>query len=126
MQSLKSVGYITDVHVDGSLAFVVGHRSGLKVVDVSNPLQPTEIGQHEMPGQPHGVYALNQRAYVVSLDTTKGDNVGGLTIFDVSNPAAPKRLGFQQLIYGAERVWGDGACGASPRAIRLSAAGPFQ
>ena len=108
VQSLKSVGYITDVHVSNSLALVVGHKAGLKVVDASNPSQPLVIGHYEMRGNPHGVYALNQHAYVVSLDTAEGDNSGGLTIFDISDPTAPELEGFQQLIYGAARVWVEG------------------
>ena len=109
VHSLKSVGYITDVHVDGSIALVVGHPSGLRLVDVSDPERPKEIGRHDMPGQAHGVYASNGYAYVVSLDTPEGDNVGGLTIFDISAPATPRQVAFRQLIYGAERVWVDGS-----------------
>ena len=42
---------------------------GLKLIDKSDPLHPIEIGNYEMTGQAHGVYASDHRAYVVSLDT---------------------------------------------------------
>jgi hypothetical protein len=109
MQTQKNLGYLTDVHVTGSLALVVGHTGGLRLIDVASPLQPTQIGHYEIPGQSHGVYATDQRAYVVGLDTVEGDNAGGLTIFDISAPSEPKRLGFQPLVYGAERVWVEGS-----------------
>ena len=107
--SLKSVGYITDVHVDGSVALVVGHKTGHRIVDVSDPLNPKEIGHHDMPGQAHVIYASDGNAYVVSLDPPEGTGTGGLTTFDISTPANPTQLAFEQLIYGAERVWVEGS-----------------
>ena len=109
VKTLGSIGYMTDIHVTGSMAVMAGHDVGLKLLDVSDPLQPAVIGHHEMPGQPHGVYVHEQRAYVVSLELRNGDNAGGLTIFDISNPSAPRFLSFEELIYGAERVWVEGS-----------------
>ena len=100
-----SLGYIRDIHVAGSIALLADVDSGLKLVDISNPLQSKEIGHFELMGKPQAVYSSDQNAYVVTLERREGQNSGGLTIIDISDPTAPKFIGFQQLIFGAEDVW---------------------
>ena len=44
-------------HVTGSLALVADMNDGLRVIDVSDPEKPKEIGHYEAPGMTYGVTA---------------------------------------------------------------------
>ncbi len=59
---------------------------GLRVVDVSNPAQPREVGFYDTPGWAEGVAVSGAYAYVADGD--------GLRVVDVSNPAQPREVGF--------------------------------
>ena len=74
--------------LSGSHAFVACGQSGVKVVDVSNPAQPTIVGSYQTPGLSGSVAVSGHYAYVA-------DGTGGLQILDVSNPAAPLRVGYR-------------------------------
>ena len=59
--------------VSGSFAYVVDDTAGLRVIDVSNPISPTEIGFYDTPGWAYGVAVSGNLAYVA-------DDDGGLLI----------------------------------------------
>ena len=73
----------SDVEVVGELAYLAG--SGLRIIDVSNPAAPVELGALDTPGSASGIEVVGGRAYLT--------DVSGLRIIDVSNPAAPVELG---------------------------------
>jgi len=77
-----------DVQIVGTLAYVADYDVGLRVLDVSNPAIPVEVGLCGTPGHARAVDVIGPLAYVAD----SGD--GGLRIIDVSNPAAPVELGF--------------------------------
>jgi hypothetical protein len=61
--------------------------SGLRVIDVSDPAHPTEVGFYDTPGYARGVAVSGPYAYVA-------DGGSGLRVIDVSDPAHPTEVGF--------------------------------
>ena len=70
------------VQVVGTYAYVADGSSGLRIIDVSNPLAPIPKGSYDTPGNALGVQVIGTCAYV-------SDGTYGLELFDVSNPASP-------------------------------------
>ena len=85
MGSLDTLRNIPDVFVQGSYAFVAAWENGLRVVDISNPSSPSEVGFLEALSLARGVFVQGTVAIVFD---------GGLRIVDVSNPASPRPVGF--------------------------------
>ncbi|MGB6121072.1 MAG: hypothetical protein WBG80_04110, partial [Bacteroidota bacterium] len=69
--------YITAFEMDGF--------SGVKVIDVSDPMLPVEDGSFGTPGMPQSVWVADSTAYIA-------DN-NALVIYDITNPASPEQLG---------------------------------
>jgi len=79
--------YISDVYVADNYAYVVEVDSGLRIIDVSTPAFPKEVGFFDTEGYAESVYISDNYAYVA-------DWHAGLRIIDVSTPAFPKEVGF--------------------------------
>ncbi|MFQ5343005.1 MAG: LVIVD repeat-containing protein [Anaerolineae bacterium] len=84
-----------DVYVTGNpstgsgqrYAYVATEDDGLRIINVSDPAAPTEVGAYEMPGVPFlDVYVAGHYAYVAAGGS-------GLRVIDVSNPAEPYEVG---------------------------------
>jgi hypothetical protein len=74
------------VAVSGSTAYVADGTAGLRILDVSNPVLPTEIGAFSLPGwSANDVVVSGTYAYVAA-------GTEGVWMLDVSNPAAPQAL----------------------------------
>jgi len=73
---------IWDTEIIGNIAYVSGCLSGLHIMDLSNPLEPTEITF--LDGVALGVSISNNRAYYTS-------SMGGV-VLDISNPTQPQEL----------------------------------
>jgi uncharacterized membrane protein len=73
--------YTPGVVVSGDTAYVASGSSGLHLLDVSDPVNPVEIGLFDSPGEAGGVLA---------------DGSAGLRIVDVMDPADPSELGFYE------------------------------
>lgn len=86
------VGRAVDVAVEGDRAYLADPARGLRVADLSDPGQPTEIGASTVTGVPQVVAAMGSRAYVGTTAAPTGAP-GGLHIFDVSDGASPEFLG---------------------------------
>ena len=71
-----------DVKVSGGYAFVAAGRSGLSVVDVSDPASPTVVADLDTPGQVLSVAVSGNYVYAADYD-------GGLRVIDVSTPTDP-------------------------------------
>lgn len=67
-------------------AYVAAQGTGLRIVDISNPAAPTEVGFYETPGDAVDIVVANELAYVAAFE-------GGLRIIDVSQPATPTEVG---------------------------------
>ena len=66
-------GFVVDVAVAGNFAYVADGGDGLRIIDVSNPAIPTEVGFYDTPGSAAGVAVAGNYAYVA-------DGGGGLVI----------------------------------------------
>jgi len=112
---------VADVAVAGNYAYVADEVGGLRIIDVSNPAAPTEVGFYDTPGNAYGVAVAGNYAYVA-------DDLDGLRIIDISNPAAPTEVGFYDALGNA---WGVAVAGnyayiagGMPRAWRWRATTP--
>jgi len=107
----RLAGGIEDVYVVGKYAYVAwstGYNpampgsSGLRIVDVSDPTAPQEVGFFPTAEGANAVYVADNVAYL-------GDGEG-VWIVDVSNPADPQPLGRYEVpagVRGAIRVVGN-------------------
>ena len=75
-------------HPPGTLryAYVADTYDGLRVIDVSNPAAPFQVGSYDTPGLAQGVAVAGSYAYVADGDA-------GLRVIYVSTPAAPFEVG---------------------------------
>lgn len=80
------VGAARGVTVVGNLAYVSTSAADLVILDVSDPLHPTRLGQYAGRGSGGPVAVHGDRAYIAA-------GPAGLEIVDVSDPAQPRELG---------------------------------
>jgi hypothetical protein len=83
---LRLGGSLLGIDLRDDLAYIAGHFNGLRVVDISNPSQPTEVESFDTPGQARDVALLEDHAFVA-------DGPEGLRVIDISDPAAPFEVG---------------------------------
>lgn len=76
---------ILDITLAGNFAYVADWTAGMRIIDISQPTKPVEVGFFKK-GRIHNVAVAGNRAYVVNME----DN---LLIVDVSSPANPVQLG---------------------------------
>ena len=74
------------VFVRGDHAFVADWRGRLRVVDISSPTSPREVGSLDTPGQPYDVFVQGNHAFVASTS-------GSLQVIDVSSPTSLREVG---------------------------------
>lgn len=74
------------VAVKGRYAYVAAGSAGLRIIDVSDPENPTEVGAWDSPGYAESVAIEGNTAYVA-------DGPYGLRAVDVSDAASPRPLG---------------------------------
>lgn len=88
-------GRVRDVVVIGEIAYLadmgrlpIGTNARLLTLDISNPYQPTKLGEFASDGSPHHIFvdALRETAFVA-------DNIGGLKIISVSDPTSLTEIG---------------------------------
>jgi formylglycine-generating enzyme required for sulfatase activity len=77
----------SETKIVGTIAYCATAYSGLRVVDISDPTMPFEIGSCETPGSALGIAISGNYAYIA-------DERGGLRIIDITNPANPVETGF--------------------------------
>lgn len=78
-----SAPFSSSVFVSGAYAYVAVGASGLQIIDISNPSNPTPFTTTvDTPGTASGVYVLNGYAYVA-------DRESGLQIINISDPTNP-------------------------------------
>ena len=77
---------VEGVDVVGTHAYVVAGHAGLRVIDVSDPAAPCEVGSVATRGHANGVHVAGTHAFVAVRQT-------GLLVIDVSDPTAPREIG---------------------------------
>ncbi len=75
-------GLARKVALSGDLAFLADGPEGLRIIDVSNPAAPVEIGSLDTPVDAFDVSVHGSLAAVA-------DDTGGVHLIDVSVPSAP-------------------------------------
>jgi hypothetical protein len=60
----------------------------LRIVNVSDPANPTEVGAYNTPGVARGVVVIDTLAYVAD------GSAGGMRVVNVANPSIPHEIGF--------------------------------
>ncbi len=98
-------GAFSDVAVENDIAFVVDlQQAGFRVLDVSDPAAPVEIGFGETPEPAGQVVVTDGFAYVTELVPSGWTNSDpDLWIFDLADPTAPILVG----TYQATGSWGE-------------------
>jgi hypothetical protein len=87
---------ISDIKVENDLAYILTRQNGLKIVDISDPSAPVEIGNYIDSNHGFsGLYINSNFAYL--------PHWGGLTVLDISNPSSPievsnSNINFEHLI----------------------------
>jgi len=74
------------VVVDGNYAYIADGDAGLRIVDVSDPAQPTEVGFYDTQKWAYGVAVSGNYGYIA-------DREGGLLIINVADPAQSTQVG---------------------------------
>ncbi|MBN2386777.1 MAG: right-handed parallel beta-helix repeat-containing protein [Anaerolineales bacterium] len=88
--------FVQDVTVSSDLAYVAAGSAGLRVVDISDPAHPVEIGAWDSPGYAEGVVVVGHTAYLA-------DGPYGLAIVDISDPEQPLPI---SSAYSTEHAYG--------------------
>lgn len=78
---------IKDLTVSGSILFAAVGKSGIGMIDMTNPLQPKSLGRYEVGGDATSIQVKGNVAYVAT-----GEN--GVRIIDISQPPALVPRGF--------------------------------
>jgi hypothetical protein len=80
-----------DISVDHRHVYIADADEGLRIIDVSNPLVPVEVGFHkENLGMANHVAVYGDSVYV-----SDGGQIG-LHVFDVSDPTAPSEVAYHR------------------------------
>ncbi len=95
--ALDTPGYARDVAVSGGRAYVADGKSGLRIIDVSDPANPREVGRSEGRRSARTISVSGSYAYV-------GD-YAGLSVFDVSIPSSPREVASHETPAKVARVW---------------------
>jgi len=74
------------VAFDGDYAYVAAWYSGLRILDVSDPVHPWEVGSFDTPGTAFDAVVQGVYAYVADWDK-------GLRILNVASPQSPQEVG---------------------------------
>jgi hypothetical protein len=80
---------VRDVEVVGETAYIANGELGIRVLDVSNPAAPVEIGALDTPGEMVGAIVIEVVGEIAYL----ADYEAGLRVIDISDPTAPVELG---------------------------------
>lgn len=75
-------GSARDVKILGNYAYIADETSGLQIVDITDPANPTLKGVYSTSDSAQGVALSGNYAYVAN-------NAGGLQIVDITDPANP-------------------------------------
>lgn len=81
---LSQFAHTVSVAVQDGIAYVANGRSGLMIVDVSDPGDPEILSLCDVQGFAKGVEIVTDRVFVSSQN-------GGVTVFNVENPQQPQR-----------------------------------
>jgi hypothetical protein len=83
-------GKAAGLEIFGSRLYVADGMGGLRILDISNPVEPVEIGAYLWPSGEAKVVLTNDRYAYVLLWRTDGENRWDLRVLDLADPRAPR------------------------------------
>ena len=89
-ENVELVGHIGGawaraVAVQGDYAYVATESNGLRVIDISDPANPREVGCYCSSERTSGIFVSGSRAYLAIGE--------GIDVLNVSDPSSPYRMG---------------------------------
>ena len=87
VSTLATPGRSFDIEVVDGIAYVAALEAGVRIVDVSDPTAPVEIGAIEVTDNAWQISVVDGIGYLV-------DGINGLWTIDVADPSNPTTLGF--------------------------------
>lgn len=85
---------VQHVHIQGNSAYIANGEDGLKILDVSDPANPIEIGSYSLDNAQY-VLVVGDIAFVTEQGGISGTSVAGdrLIVLDIKIPQVPQLLG---------------------------------
>ncbi|MBD3216707.1 MAG: T9SS type A sorting domain-containing protein [candidate division Zixibacteria bacterium] len=77
---------ITDLQIAGNYLYLIEHRTGFHIIDVSDPLNPFIEGSMPVEGKPLSLHISGEKAYI-------GVDSAGLLLIDISEKNSPQLIG---------------------------------
>jgi hypothetical protein len=90
-------GVVHDIAVLEGVAYVATGDAGLRLLDVTDPATPREIGSAPAAAAAQVVSLQDRMAYVGESTCDGGDCVGSLRAIDISAPGDPQEVGFLEM-----------------------------
>lgn len=88
--AIKLMGLIEgpaqSVTVRGNYAYLAAGEAGLRIIDVSDPAAPSQVGRQDTPGEAINVDVAGSYAYLATKEA-------GLRVIDISDVTAPAEVG---------------------------------
>jgi hypothetical protein len=78
---------LRDIAISDNIAYVAAGMDGLRIINVTDPSNPLEIGSYNTPSEADSVVVAGKYAYVTC-------SYEGLRIIDIADPTTPKEIGF--------------------------------
>ncbi|MDP8206117.1 MAG: T9SS type A sorting domain-containing protein [Candidatus Electryonea clarkiae] len=76
-----------DVAVSGDFAYVIAYSHGLRIINISDPANPEEVGFYDTTDYPVQLELSDRYVYLA-------DNLGSLRIIDINNANNPQEIGY--------------------------------
>ena len=89
ISDIRTRGIVRGLFYDSFLErlYIADAHAGLRVIDISNPSNPVEVGYYDTPGYAWDVAVSGSYAYIA-------DGISGLRVIDISNPSNPVEVGY--------------------------------
>ncbi|MCK9203273.1 MAG: T9SS type A sorting domain-containing protein [Bacteroidales bacterium] len=78
----------TGVWVEGNYAYSVGYNFGIRILNISNLSNITQVGYKTIPGYPFRIKVIGNYAYIANASSSDG----GINVVDISTPTSPQFL----------------------------------
>jgi hypothetical protein len=90
----NAIWYPQEVQIQGQYAYICAGDGSFRILDVSNPVAPVEVGAYVLPVETPllKMFVSGTKAYLSSYG-------GGVTVVDVSDPTHPVKIGGYSLAF---------------------------
>jgi hypothetical protein len=88
--SVEKSGEVSGIFYTSNLLYIAFGSGGLKIIDVSNPLEPKFKGEYVTEGISRDVYVSGSSAYIVEIYFAASTQI---MKFDISDPGSPEYKG---------------------------------